>query len=257
MLLEQFKQIQGIDKKINELHKERLKLFDDSSINDSQSIVATPNSVTAVGTSVNSEERWMAEVYAELLTKWQSRGIKIQSYKKLKTDLERARETLLQVYNIKPELHNRMSVVLVPPTKELKFSSVKDKANARGQLHLSSEFVDAKFRTSKPVKSWRTMIVFSEPEGLYIGTPERILNEKRYVIADYDTYALGVNEYAAMVLQESAKFDEYTWTALLKDCAQQSTEIPSVKYDGESYVFAAETSISAFGDIRFRPAIEI
>jgi hypothetical protein len=255
MLLSQFQKIQEIDQKLNELHTERANLFSA----EASSFQTLPTYVThaAAASDPRPDNRWLQQKYAELLTAWQAHGISIPAFCTLRNRLEHAREMLDQISLVRPELHEKMSLVLVPPSAKLAYSSAGDISSERHLLHLSHEFLEEEFSKPKANRDWRTILAYTEPEGIYIGTPKQLLDEKRYLLSDYDAYALGMHEYSAAALQSSARLDTTTWTALLKDCAPDCATLPLVKFDGTHYIFSAETANSPFGDIRFRPAIEV
>lgn len=263
MLLSQFQKIQEIDQKLNELHNQRTKLFNAEAASQAQRpagyFPAVPSAEPpAVTSSLNTKERWVQQTYAELVAKWQTRGIKAPKLNNLRARLEQAHEILDQISVIKPELHGKMTTVLVPPDKDIEYSAATDaKLKKIKPLHLSQEFIEAKFKKQNIRKSWRVIVAFSEAEGVYIGTPKQLLNEKHYLIAGYDAYGLGLHEYSALVLQEFGRVDAATWTVLLQGCAPKSNIVPAVKFENGHYLFSTETAISPFGDIRFRPAIEI
>lgn len=255
MLLSQFQKLQEIDHKLNELHNERVKLFNAGTT--LQPSYISQAAMTQSAADFDQHTWWVQQTYAELVVKWQAHGISIPKFNSLQSKLEQARQTLAQISIIKPELHDKLSVVLVPPHKETAYSSASSKSKKLALLHLSQEFIDAKFAQQTTKKSWRLIIALSQPEGIYVGTPKQLLGEKPYVIAGYDAYALGLQEYSALVTQEAGRLDILTCTVLLRDRSPKSSLVPIVKFSGRQYVFSTETAITPFGDIRFRPAIEI
>ncbi len=129
----------------------------------------------------------------------------IPSFAQLRVKLLKAYKILEDVSAVQPELRATMVPLLVPPSQDLPAAQPAE-AFEQSRFVLTPEYVEAKLTQPKAERSWRLLLAYAEPEGLYLGSPQQVMADKRYLIAGCDTRALGVREYTALALAASGSY---------------------------------------------------
>lgn len=253
MLVSELQQVVEIDGRISEMHQELLDLYRQRS----SLVMAVPavNAASKAAATTGADETWALQAYEQLAEAWKRQAMTIPGFAKLKPKLLKAYKILEQVSVAKPELRTALVPLLVPPSKDLPAAQPAE-AFEESRFVLAPEYVEAKLAQPKADRSWRLLLAYAEPEGLYLGSPEQIMADKRYLIAGCDTRALGVREYSALALQQPEAIDTASWTLLLKNY-KTNAPVPCASFDGRAYRLSVEVDDSVFGDDRFRPAIAI
>lgn len=255
--------ISAIDYRISNLHSELMELYrrrsslSRSSSQLSMDMIANP--WEALETARIYQAKWLDEQYQKLQADWSQYGIKIPGLANLRLPLATAHKVIKELSQTKPELRNNLEILLVPPTKLIGFP-VKDDHRRKQYQVSGADVVEAGFSAPAADKNWKLLVAYSAPAGLYLGSPDKILKDELYMIAGYDTRALGANEYNALSLQKNSRIDTDTWTLLMKKDKKDKTApglVSVASFSANRYRFDTDDSNSMFGDIRFRPAIEI
>lgn len=255
--------ISAIDYRISNLHSELMELYRRRSAlsrNNSQlSMDMIANPWEALETARIYQAKWLEGQYQKLQADWSQYGIKIPSLANLSLSLATAHKIIKELSQVKPELRNNLEILLVPPTKTLGFP-VKDEYRKKQYQVSGADVIEADFPTPTADKKWKLLVVYVAPAGLYLGSPDKILKDELYMIAGHDCRALGANEYNALSLQKNSRLDTDTWTLLMKKDKKNKTTsglVGVATFSGNRYRFDTDDINSMFGDIRFRPAIEI
>lgn len=249
MLAKQLKRVTEIDARINDIHRELGVLYEErAELLDNKLEKATPTDSREL-----YRQRWIDQQYQHLGSIWGKYGVKLPAKKTLQSKLGKAYDTIAELSVNVFEFENTLSVVLVPPTKSMEFpvySAWRESQNMR-----VNDFVNADLPKPASQKGWRLLVVFSAPQGLYLGSPASIIKDKKYEFAGVDMRALGVNEYAALSLQ-NPEIDAGSWSVLLKNTINGNLVACAGRVNNH-FRFDLVESNSVFGDDRFRPAVEI
>ena len=271
MLLNDFKEVINIDNKISSLHSQldglyrrRARLVGTNITNKSKyaRLATTPfeniglpahETDSSDTTSVITPQGWANKTYDELQTTWSAIGITIPNQKLLINRLKKACETVIAIATVEPVIGNDMRVVLVPPTQIMK---VPAQAKLRShQPFVDEDYIQPEIKPSTD-RSWKVLLIYTQPEGLLIGDARTILNKKLYKLAGHDARDLGVREYIALTLQQPIAIDSKNWTLLFKDKAPANHAV-GAKYLNGRYRIELIEAEDVFGDVTFRPAIEV
>ncbi len=252
MLLSNISEVNEIDNQIGQIHGQLSELY----LKRSTLMTDKPAKKTAAkSTPVQQGNEWAEAQYDSLVATWRQYGVALPSHRTMKTRLLKAYKILQEVSQARPEWHDTMTAVFVPKTADLPFPL---NASFRKQQAFvnTPDYIESSLTAPKVDKQWRLLLVYKEPEGLYAGSLEMMLNKKERIIANYDVTALGVREYAAFSLQQSQPIDSQTWTILPKT-RQSSGQITCVGCIDGQFRFVVDEINGVFGDNRFRPAIEV
>lgn len=255
--------ISAIDYRISSLHSELMELYRRRSSlsrsNTQLSMDMIANPWEAIETARIYQAKWLEQQYQKLQADWSQYEIKIPAFANLRLPLAAAHKVIKELSQARPELRNKLEIILVPPTKLIGFP-VKDE-HRRKQYQISgADVVETGFSAPTANKNWKLLVVYTAPDGIYLGPPAKILKGEMYLIGGYDSRALGANEYNALSLQKNSRLDIDTWTLLLKkDKKDKDTSglVSVATFSSDRYRFDTDDSNSMFGDIRFRPAVEI
>lgn len=247
MLLTQFKEVSKIDSRIQKIHQELAELYERRSMltqGEKLHVTAGNNRATAV-----------EKEYAHLVNVWHRYGIKPPTLKYLKPSLVRALAIVQDMTVAKPELKGQLSLVLVPPTKELQQALASRTSVQRFVQALDS--IDPELPHPSVRLKWRLLVMYSGKEGLTWASARTILADELYKIGDHDARALGQQEYAALTLHRTEPIDEESWSMLLRDVNQDAEVLPCATFEHGHYRFDHDDLDNIFGDTRFRPAVEV
>lgn len=251
MLLKHLEQVAEIDDMINQIHEELVDLY-----RERAHLMGTkPGKLPTLPQAVaRKRSDWTAEQYENLKMAWAQYDISIPAYATLKKRLQKARTVIEKLTKAEPTWKDKLQVVLVPPTSKLQFP-VQAELRMKQDWITTPDYVDALLHTPKAT-TWQVMVVYGANEGLYMGSPEMMLNKKNSKVANYDITKLGVREYAAFSLQNGSSVDTQTWTVLPKQRLSDG-KMACVAYIDGQYRFDVDEVNGVFGDNRFRPAIEV
>lgn len=250
MLTSQLKKIIEIDEKINSIHQELSDLYQErADITDRK-----PTAQTSPNIQHMSKTRWGQAQYQRLTSIWKQYDITVPSKQSLEARLHRAYDLILELSDAQPELVGDLSVMLVPPHKDLPFPVPTEIRNKQAQDQ-EQDYVHPELPKEKKSKGWRLLIVHTGADGLYLGNTATILSNKQYMVGKRDMRALGAREYAALTLQEQG-IDTNSWTLLLRDTQPADHHTPIASNTDGRYRFDITDTNSIFSDDRFRPAIE-
>lgn len=248
MLLTQFKEVSKIDTQIQRIHRDLAQLYKrrDALMQAKGNGNALPVAVAPVP---------LEKEYDRLVAIWQQYGLKPPTYKYLKPALARATGILRDMVAAKPELQGYLSLVLVPPSKELQ--------QALAQRSSVQQFVQAADSADPAVPrpaihlKWRLFVMHTGREGLAWASARTLLADQLYMIAGHDARALGRSEYIALTLHRARPMDQENWTMLLRDADIDTELLPCVTFDHGRYCYNYDDLDNIFGDNRFRPAVEV
>lgn len=252
MLLKHLDQVAEIDDMINQIHDELADLYRERSVLMGGKITASPKFHKVIAAKQND---WMTDQYQALKATWKQYDVTVPAYATLKTRLQKARKAIAKLEAAKPDWKDQLEVVLVPPTNKLSFP-LEDKVRLQQTGVTTPDYVDTVLKAPKSSSKWRVLVVYSANEAVYMGSSEMMLDAKNRKVAGYDVTKLGLAEYAAFSLQQTAPVDTQTWTILPKERVGDS-QVACVAYVDGQYRFDIDDINDVFGDNRFRPAIEI
>lgn len=261
MLLTELKKVIEIDGRISRLHRELTALYEEranyvQSPNHTISL-QTDGGVVSEGTTAKiSPELWSEQQHTDLKKIWSSYHLAIPTLAQLKPRLLNAHAAIEALEKSDNNFKNNLVVLLVPPSKELSPARLKHFRAAQAFISID-DYINPELMTDDNHRNWRVIVVFNEPIALNWGSAKNILTKKKYLIAGYDTRALGLSEHLAFSLQNSQPVDKDTWTSLLKDCQADTELVASVTFFKGQYRYEIDDVEGIFGDERYRPAIEI
>lgn len=264
MLYAQLKKVLEIDNRITTLHQELAHLYDERSKfvatapGTSTSSINTSSSYQQ-GATAGQYDPWIQQAYAKLASAWDVYNIDIPEQAKLEAKLIHARKILAGIEAVDQKLAKNMQIILVPPKRLLSFPASINMREKQPHIE-KADYVNPALlhKHQTPSNSWRMLVVLTSPSGLNYGSAGAILKEKKYRLCGLDARALGVYEYTALTLQCNRAIDQNVWTILLKNTeSADASLITSVKLVGKQYRFELDEAGGAFGDERFRPAIEV
>jgi hypothetical protein len=256
---ENLQQVNDIDSQISNLHLELMSLYQQRSAiieakNKNQIALNMNNPWDSFGFA-SSPISWADEQHQRLIDIWSIYGLDLPPIESLRTQLLKAREVIGELVLIHPEFKGNLEVVLVPPTKVLGYP-INPQLRSLQVFASREDIMNSTLPLPEASKKWRLLVVYGGPEGIYLDTPKNILKQKKHTIAGHDSRALGLYEYMAFSLQQNEPVDENTWTVLFKNY-EKGEQIPIAKFSDGGFVFEFDDVSSIFGDIRFRPAIEV
>lgn len=263
MLLNNLKKVVELDSRINDMHRQLANLYAERSniveagatiINTNSNIPSATNRTTQ-RPKAKIHDSWASKEYASLSAAWKRYDIEIPGYTNLKVKLVKSRVIMDELSNAQSDLMGRLSVILVPPTRQLGFPINTTLRQKQGFCDIN-DYVNQDLPKPTNNKQWRVLVVYTNSAGLSIGSPAVIFKEKSYLIAGYDTRALGITEYAALTLQKDQPLDEATWTLLLKDYAGNEF-VPSATCMNGRFRFDIDEVGGILENDCFRPAIEV
>jgi len=255
MLLKNFQTLLEIDSRITEMHKELLDLYGQKTSLLESRTADLLQQASADKNKVNIQT-WAAAEYEKLAEAWQALGIKIPSYPKLKTKILKAAGIIDTLVSQRPDWQDQLGLVLVPPSKYLSFPPKADLRQNQASVS-APDYIYDDFPKVKTGRDWRLLVVWEAPQGIYLGSPQKIIEDQLYMIGKHDLRGLGAVEYLALSLQSPEALDQGTWTAFLKDYKNRAAEVPCATFVSGRYRFELGEANSIFGDDRFRPAMEV
>ena len=251
MLAKQLKQVIEIDERINTIHRELSDLYSERA-RITEEDDQTPPKTEKISHTM-SKDRWVSMQYQRLLALWQNYDIAVPSKKTLQPKLQKAFDVTNELAAKAPDIANNLTVLLVPPYKQLAFPVA---ANLREKQGITSDFVNPEYTSQKKTKAWRVLVVYAAKQGLYLGNADMIVENRSYLFGDYDMRALGHREYAALTLQEK-NIDNQSWTLLMSNYQENDGAIAIAGSVDNRYRFDLTEGNSIFSDDRFRPAVEV
>ncbi|MBI2589187.1 hypothetical protein HYW35_03230 [Candidatus Saccharibacteria bacterium] len=262
MILKQFQEVFDIDNRIVKMHEQLSELYKQRAgiLNPDQDLasdlffVETASDTTGLG-SLNSRKIWMIKEYELLQTKWQHYAVKLPKYSALEAKLSSAYNVISTISALLPELHGKMGLLAVPPKKYLDFP-VSPGLRLLQNPDIGNDLLSSSLPKTKVSKNWRILVVYSGPSGIYLENPKTIFERKMHLKANFDMSALGLLEYTALTLQNIEIIDSGTWTVLMKDYRGDQL-LPYATFKDGRYHFEMDKSDSIYGNIRFRPAVEV
>lgn len=261
MILKEFQKIFDIDNRIVKMHEQLSELYKTrASILNSDKTAAPAISsfempVEGDVSQFDSRKIWTMKEYETLQTKWQRYDIKLPPYSALEAKLRAAYNTIFTLCALLPELQGKMSLLAIPPKKSLGFP-VNPKLRLLQNPDLGNDLLSSGLGKVREDKSWRILAVYGAPSGIYLESPKTIFERKMHLKADFDMSALGLLEYTALTLQNVELIDSTTWTVLMKDYKGDEV-LPYATFKDGRYRFEMDKSYSVYGNVRFRPAVEV
>ncbi len=220
--------------------------------------VSAPDNEPIVSEQSPLDNPWILHTYSALEASWKVHGFIIPSVTLIANKLLKAQKVINDITEAEPVIGAGMSALLVPPSDILSFP-IDQKSRSRQPHIILSDYVNSELHltTHEPNKTWQMLVAYAQATGVEYGTASNILKHRNYMIADYDTRALGLRQYAALTMQINKPIDENTWTILLNEWAKVNGLISSVTFLNGQYRFDFDEPNSILGDERFRPAVEI
>lgn len=263
MLLKQFKKVIELDHRISDMHRELTRLYEtrshliDQTSQDTFSNFSNNKILKKSGSKriKNPTQILIKQYYDYLDACWGTFGIAIPSFDQLKSKLTKALTALDQLSMYHGELHNSMTIILIPPAKILSLP-VSVKLRIAQGFTTAPDYMCQDITMPKRRSSWRVLVVHAAERGLSLGSPKQIVADKSYLMAGYDTRSLGVQEYAALSLQVEDCIDDGAWTALLKDYKNNDTVV-CAGFIGDRFRYDIDDSDDVFENNGYRPAIEV
>lgn len=262
MILKQFQKVFDIDNRIVKMHEQLSELYKQRAgiLNPDQDLTSDAFPIEAVfeTTSLNPfqlRKIWLVKEYELLQTKWQHYGLILPKYSELEARLNAAYNIVRTISAVLPELHGKMSLLVIPPKKYLNFP-LNPKLRLLQNPDMGNDLLSAGLPKTKADKNWRIMVVYAGPSGIYLESPKTIFERQLHLKANFDMSALGLLEYTALTLQNIEIIDTGTWTVLMKDYGGGKL-LPYATFKDGRYHFEMDTSSSLYGNVRFRPAIEV
>lgn len=250
MALAQFKEVSKIDSRIRKIHEELADLYE------------RRNTLTKVGQAqlavVSHRGARIAPIekeYATLVNVWHRYGLKPPTLKYLKPSLVSAVGIRQDMIEAMPALKGQLSLVLVPPTKEL-HQALSVRVQTQRFVH-APDSVDHELSDTTVSLRWRLFVVYSAPEGLTGGSARQILADEHFMIGGHRANALGHQTYAALTMHLGAPLDQESWSMLLGDVDTDTELLPCATFENGRYRFDHDDLDNIFGDNRFRPAVEV
>jgi hypothetical protein len=267
MLYSQLRQIVDIDRRIASMHRELEKLYKqraevvNTNLQDESYKIELYSDIQkqpVKPTKFRSAKTEWIDNQVQLLTKtWDKYGLKVPHGKKFDQHIDRAYDVINELEALNPQLAGQLGIVLVPPTRAKIFPANKKLRTKQPFMLGEDQLVMVEIDTQKH-RDWRVLVAVVGPTGLAWGDAKEIIGTKRFKQANYDLRALGPVEYTAMTLQSNFVIDLGTWTMLLRDFDNlDEDEVVAATMVNGSYSFSRGDKHTAFGDDRFRPAVEI
>lgn len=199
-------------------------------------------------------ESWLERTYERLSADWARFEIKIPAPRALFYDLKRVPAIVAELEAAEPRLHGRMSALLVPPSKEFGWP-VSPRLRVRQGIPNPVDQVAAP-RQVESVRRWRLLVADTSPSGIYLGSPNQIVEAKSYLVASRDTRALGPREYAALTLQVGDVCDRTTYTWLLRGWSSGAFA-PTGRFYAGRFLFRSSDADYHWDLGRYRAAVEV
>lgn len=248
MLLTDLNKVQELDSRIGDMHRQLAELYQKrSTLMGGQ----PDNPARETLTTTPLHEQW----YHNVAQDWERYAVGLPAYSRLKNKFAKAEKILGIIHQTHPEIAPHMEVIAVPPPRILKFPS-NFELRAAQKLADLPDYHHPDVKPPKPEKNWRILLVYTAETSLYGGSAQKILDDKAYLLAGYDTRALGPREYTALTLQKNRLFDQNSWTVLLK-AAPRKGLIAYVGYRHGRYRYDLEELDNVLDDDGFRPAIRM
>lgn len=249
MLLKDLKQVNDIDSKISDMHRRLAELYHEKSLlvsDYSPEILPDFND----NTSYISEQN-----YRKVAKAWEQHGITIPPYSNLKNKFAKGNKTLKFLSNTHPDIASNMEIIVVPPSKYMKFPAAKEQRKPQRLVELQ-DYVNSGVTLPKSQRNWEVLLAYTGQSSIYAGSAKKVLETKSYMLAGYDTRALGLREYLAITYQKRELIDTETWTVLLKE-PSTDVSVPYAGYRHGRYRFDMEENDNVLDDDGFRPAIKL
>jgi hypothetical protein len=188
--------VADFDNQIDAIRAEQSHLLEHSREVEAQIGSITMGSVIAELAS--SPEEWSKLWYERLKVLWAYYDVQIPTYENLEEKLVQAREIINQIESEDPTLSGEFGPILVPPSDTKLDMPVK--------YYLRDIGDEYKATVSE---NWRVLVTLVGEQGVNCSA-EKLINQKKYMMAGYDTRQLGVTEYIALVHQAPHfKFHHY------------------------------------------------
>lgn len=255
MLLNDFKKVSEIDDEIQTLHAQLADLYNkrNEMFGSTEAGQSTQNHTNSIDyEDVNQDKEWVDSQYSFLEEAWKTHGIKIPAKKTLNKKLINAKQVIDSLdYDLGEK--DLFKLLLVPSSNKLPFPLDKT-----GNTALENNYMDSGLHKPKKVRNWKLFVVYAQPEGANINNIGELLLDGHMDVCGYKMPGLDLREYSALILQnQDIRFDENSWSLMVKDLALDEGYIPCVSCFGGSYNFNVDDPKSLLGENRFRPAMEV
>jgi hypothetical protein len=250
MLLTQFKEVSKIDTRIQKIHQELAELYERRNVLTKAGELHFALAGYPVSQSTSIEKQ-----YDHLVAVWSRYGLKPPTLKYLKQSLNRAMGIMDDMIAAKPELHGRLGLVLVPPTKDLQQAAANRTSTQK--FVYATDSIDSELPQANTSLKWRLFVMYTGQEGLVWASARTLLADELYRIGGHDASALGQQEYTALTLQATDAIDQESWSMLLGDANEDAEVLPCGSFENGRYRFDRDDLDNIFGDNRFRPAVEV
>jgi hypothetical protein len=251
MLLKEYQQISDIDQTIMALHKRLTELYDVRSEMFSktaglaaQKHFSTPiytNTAWTTRANITTER----SIYDMLAIFWSSYGVKLPSYKSLKTTLAKADDLCINLNLAAPDA--KFEVIILPP------AAVFNYANSPAVLDFSAN-VDAPRASSK---TWKVYVVSGSEHGVDIDDYAAFINEGGMTLGNTFMQGLTVAEYATYASVTNNTIDKDSWSVIIRGINKKSRTVPCILRTTNSFTFDTDSIDVMIGENHFRPALEV
>lgn len=262
MRLTELKKIIEIDDQISNLHKELNSLYAERSRYVHMAPVTAPHDQTISGptysgtTAVVSKKTWVEQEYSKLAASWGMYGIALPSASKVKKGLGKAFRIINELEALDPGLTGQLGVLLVPSSNDIGYPGASDLRKQQAFIRFE-DHLNIGLPRKPRYKDWQLFVACITPEALDWGSAKEILTAKRYHLGNYDLRGLGLFEYFALTLQRGEPVDNGTWTTLLKNCNEKTTEVPSATFYNGQYRYELDDIEGLLSLERFRPGVKV
>lgn len=257
MLLREYNKLLEIDELITGLQEQLTSLYASRAAIILPGEPAQKKKTSKISDTLEGDVKSFVTVgeYQRLLQAWSRYEIEIPAFNQLEKQITKALDVRTFINKTVPVLQDRLKLVLCPPAKILNQKALTELQDQHPNI-TNDDTVQQSLLKSFRAKKWHLLLVYGEKEGLYMGTPETVMDHGTELLHGHDSLALGAPEYLALSLQEKNTLDVDTHTLLPKHGLHEGT-IPAVTCKNGSYEFLEEDADTLFGDVRHRPAINI
>lgn len=257
MLLQELKEVIEIDTHIQKIHQQLVNLYD----RRNRIIKTTEQDATTVSASALKSEilaphiSWPEQQYIRLAALWNEYGVGIGEFSQYEKRLVKAQSVIQKLSIAYESLRGSFEVVLVPPTGMFKYDQLH-MLRQRQSFVLAPDSIDPDIARPRDTRTWAVLVASTAKHGIPVECPASFMQAESYLVAGYDTRALGVNEYIALSLQQKQPIDTECWTVLLKGL-QPTDLMPSVTFKDGRYTFAVDEMDGVLSTEHFRPAVRL
>lgn len=260
MLLKEYNKLLEIDELITDLQTQLSSLYNSRAtlLGSDGAAQRKRKPSKEIDTLADSVKEFVAtSEYQKLLHAWSRYEIDIPAYYQLEKMIVKALDIRTFINKTVPTLQDTLKLVLCPPAKFLNPDTLAELHKKQPHITANDELQESLLKGFR-AKKWRMFLIYSEKEGLYMGSPEEVIDQSAETLAGHDSLALGAPEYLALSLQENTTtLDTATCTLLPKHGIQKDGTVPAANCKQGTYHFTKEEADTLFGDVRHRPAINI